>query len=278
MENERGRTMSAIQYEQFNGETMASETIKLMNEIKKKQPLLQFIPSKTNVSKIYVHDTSPPTTVYTTLDAFYNSEPNNRVGQIAYDGQQYIVTSRLIENGRYSHWSGSEHRSKKSKHIKNIIKEAVKFLLPIQFNEIWEESDTKFQRELSNRTQQIRNSIINKTRIDPTALFKEFVHMYATGYTPITQEFRDALTFTIEKQAEIEKYVDYKPTTYMVWVKGNSIQYSDKMTNEPATVDSIDKLPEDIRGKMFVLDVSEVNNFIEDVGMKTQEKQYWVIA
>jgi hypothetical protein len=50
------------------------------------------------------------------------------------------------------------------------------------------------------------------------------------------------------------------------------------MTNEPVAVDSIDKLPEEIRGKMFVLDVSEVNNFIEDVGMKTQEKQYWVIA
>jgi hypothetical protein len=268
--------MMGLKYEQFCNETMASETIKLMNEIRKKQPLLQFIPN--NRSKMYIHDTNPPTTVYTTLDAFYNSEPNNRVGQIAYDGQQYIVTSRLIENGRYSHWSGSEHRSKKSKHMKNVIKEAVKFLLPVQFNEIWEESDSKFQRELSNRTQQIRNSIINKTRIDPTALFKEFVHMYATGYTPITQEFRDALTFTLEKQAEIEKYVDYKPTTYMVWVKGNSIQYSDEMTNEPATVDSIDKLPEDIRGKMFVLDVSEVNNFIEDVGMKTQEKQYWVIS
>ena len=67
--------------------------------------------------------------------------------------------------------------------------------------------------------------------------------MYGQGYAPITKEFQETLTFVLDKQAEIEKYMDYKPTTYMVWVKGNSIEYSDKMTNEPATVDSMDKLP-----------------------------------
>jgi hypothetical protein len=269
--------MSTLYYEQFMGETIASETIKLMNEIKKKQPLLQFIPSKTNRSKIYVHDTNPATMVFTHLDVVHASAPENRVGLIGYDGQQYIVSSRLIENGRYSHWSGNEHRSKKSKHMRNIVREAVKFLLPIQFYEVWEDGLGRFERSLVAKTQQIRAAIVNKMRVDPTALFKEFVHMHAQGYVPITQEFKEALAFTAEKQAEIEKYVDYKPTTYMVWVKGNSIEYGVK-GSESVAVDSIDKVPEEIRGKMFVLDVSEVNSFIEDVGMKTQEKQYWVIA
>jgi hypothetical protein len=269
--------MSAIQYETFNGVVMASETIKLMNEIKKKQPLLQFIPSQSNRSKIYVHDTSPPTTVFTYLDVFHTTAPDNRVGQIGYDGQQYIVSSRLIENGRYSNWSGGEHRNKRSKHMKNMVREGVKHLLPIGFDEIWNESFGKFENNLRQKPQHLRATVGNKMRIDPTAVFKEFLHMYATGYAPITDEFRDALAFVMGKQAEIEKYADYKPTTYMVWIKGNSIQYGTKMDNA-TTVDSIDKLPEDIRGKMFVLDVSEVNNFIEDVGMKTQEKQYWVIA
>jgi hypothetical protein len=269
--------MMGLQYEQFNGETIASETIKLMNEIKKKQPLLQFMPSKTNRSKIYVHDTNPATLVYTHLDVVHASAPDNRVGLIGYDSQDYIVSSRLIENGRYSHWSGNEHRSKRSKHMKNIVREAVKSLLPIRFDEIWGESYDKFQRSLVNKTQQIRNSIVNKTRVDPTALFKEFVHMYATGYVPITQEFKEALAFVVDQQEEIAKYAEYKPTTYMVWIKGNSIEYGVK-GSEPVAVDSVDKIPEDIRGKMFVLDVSEVNSFIEDVGMKTQEKQYWVIA
>lgn len=266
-----------LQYETFMGATIASETIKLMNEIKKKQPLLQFIPSKTNRSKIYVHDTNPATEVFTHLDVVHASSPDNRVGLIGYDSQSYIVSSRLIENGRYSHWSGNEHRSKKSKHMKNIVREAIKFLLPIGFDEIWEDGIAKFDRSLVAKTQQIRSSIINKTRVDPTALFKEFVHMYATGYVPITQEFKEALAFVVDKQEEIAKYAEYKPTTYMVWVKGNSIEYGVK-GSEPVAVDSIDKIPEDIRGKMFVLDVSEVNSFIEDVGMKTQEKQYWVIA
>ena len=269
--------MMGIKYEQFGGETIASETVKLMNEIKKKQPLLQFAPSKTNRSKIYVHNEDPAISVYTHLDVFYNSEPNNRVGVIGWDSQSYIVSSRLIENGRYSHWSGNEHRSKKSKHMRNIVREAVKFLLPIGFDEVWQESNDKFHRELHNKPQHIRDSVSNKMRIAPNAIFKEFLHMYAQGYAPITQEFKEVLAFTLEKQADIEKYVSYKPTTYMVWVKSNGIQYGAKQ-DEAITVDSVDKLPEDIRGKMFVLDVSEVNNFIEDVGMKTQEKQYWVIA
>lgn len=267
-----------LQYEQFGGETIASETIKLMNEIKKKQPLLQFMPSKTNRSKIYVHDTNPSTMVFTHLDVVHVNSPDNRVGIIGYDGQQYIVSSRLIENGRYSHWSGNEHRSKKSKHMKNIVREAIKFLLPIGFNEVWNDSHDKFQRSLASKTSQIRNSIVNRTRIDPTALIKEFVHMYNTGYTPITQEFKEALNFIVSNREEIAKYAEYKPTTYMVWVKGNEVQYADDETETPIIVDSIDKVPEDIRGKMFVLDVSEPNNFIEDVGMKTQEKQYWVIT
>jgi len=269
--------MSAIQYETFNGVVMASEVLKLANEIKKKQPLLQFTPSQANRSKIYVHDTSPPTSVYTYLDVAHVGAPDNRVGQIGYDGQQYIVSSRLIENGRYSHWSGSEHRSKRSKHMKNIIKEAVKFLLPVGFDEVWNDSVNKFEQSLRNKTTQLRSSVNNKMRIDPTAIFKEFLHMYATGYTPITDEFKDALAFVVGKQAEIEKYADYKPTTYMVWVKGNTIQYGTKI-DDAVTVDSIDQVPEEVRGKMFVLDVSEPNNFIEDVGMKAREKLYWVIA
>lgn len=269
--------MSGIQYETFNGLVMASEVIKLMNEIKKKQPLLQFLPSQANRSKMYCYDTEPATVVYTYLDVVHASAPDNRVGQIGYDGQQYIVSSRLIENGRYSHWSGSEHRSKKSKHMKNIVKEGIKYLLPVGFDEVWNDSYNKFEHNLKQKPQHLRVTVTNKMRIDPNAIFKEFLHMYATGYTPITDEFRDALTFVMGKQAEIEKYGDYKPTTYMVWVKGNTIQYGTSIENA-VVVDSIDKVPEEIRGKMFVLDVSEVNNFIEDVGMKTQEKQYWVIA
>jgi hypothetical protein len=160
--------------------------------------------------------------------------------------------------------------------MKNIVREGVKFLLPVGFDEIWNESHDKFDSNLKNKQQHIRATVTNKMRIDPTAVFKEFLHMYATGYTPITNEFKDALAFVLGRQAEIEKYADYKPTTYMVWIKGNEVLYGVK-GDEPVAVDSLDKLPEDIRGKMFVLDVSDVNNFIEDVGMKTQEKQYWVI-
>lgn len=267
-----------IQYEQFSGETMASEVIKLMNEIKKKEPLLSFIPSKTNRSKIYVHDTNPATLVYTHLDVIHPSEPNHKVGSIGYDGQQYIVSSRLIENGRYSHWSGNEHRSKRSKHMRNIVREAIKCLLPIQFKEVWQESEGKFARELSARTQHYRAAVSNKLRIDPTAVFKEFLAMKERGYAPITKEFQDAIQYISEHQEDIGKYVDYKPTTYFIWVKPTEVQYSTNPKDEPTTIDSLDKLPEEVRGKMFVLDVSEKNNFIEDVGMKADTKQYWVVV
>lgn len=267
-----------LQYEQFGGETMASETIKLMNEIKKKEPLLQFMPSKTNRSKIYVHDTDPATLVYTYLDVVHPSEPNQKVGTIGYDGQQYIVSSRLIENGRYSHWSGNEHRSKRSKHMRNIVKEAIKSLLPIQFHEMWQESEGKFHRELGARTSHYRASVSNKLRIDPTAVFKEFLYMQERGYAPITQEFRDAIQYIADHKEEIGKYVDYKPTTYFVWVKPNEVQYSTNQKEEPKTIGSIDELPEEVRGKMFVLDVSDKDKFVEDVGMKADAKQYWVIV
>jgi hypothetical protein len=162
--------------------------------------------------------------------------------------------------------------------MKNIVKESLKSLLPVQYDEMWEETADKFERELESKPKSVYNSVNQKMRmIDTNAVYKEFIHMYAQGYAPITKEFQEALAFTLEKQAEIGKYVHYNPSTCMVWVKGNEIQYSDKKTDTPTVVDSIDKLPEDIRGKMFVLDVSDKATFIEDIGMKAKDKLYWVV-
>ena len=42
-------------------------------------------------------------------------------------------------------------------------------------------------------------------------------------------------------------------------------------------VNSTADLPEDLRGKLFVLDVTDKGQFIEDVGMKQETGIYWVL-
>jgi hypothetical protein len=84
-----------------------------------------------------------------------------------------------------------------------------------------------------------------------------------------------AIAYAVEHKEEVEKYYNYKPKKCMIWVRPNSVVYEiDKVLNQ---VNTTAELPEDLRGKLFVLDVTDKGQFIEDVGVKQDTGIYWVL-
>ena len=84
----------------------------------------------------------------------------------------------------------------------------------------------------------------------------------------------------MNNKANIDKYRNYKPPHYFVLVTNNLVQYKlmgDKQV-EPFTIQSKDELPDDIKGKMYVLDITEGKDFVEDIGLKQNDGAYWIIA
>jgi hypothetical protein len=250
-----------------------SEMLDLLNAVKKKTPELTVVGGGRQLGD-YVNGKLVYT--YCELELAYVNMPNEVVGSIGYDGEVYTIYSRLIENARFSRWSGRDYHTKKSKHMNNIVKEAPKYLLPTQFKEVVDESSNNFYRFIQEiRTKAVygMRSTLNNTT---DSLRDELFHMVEQGYKPKNACFASAMAYVVESREEYERNENYDPAKAFVWIKSDSVAYKiDK--GEVLSVATTNDLPEEIRGKLFVLMVTDHNTFIDEVGMKAGDNKFWVI-
>jgi hypothetical protein len=264
-------------YKEFLGVKVIQQALDLMDEIKKKNPMLQFT---IGGNRLYVTDVvdgvSARCEIKTSLLVHDVNDPEKSIGQIGYDtDEKYWVRSRLIQNEKYGRWNTSQHQSKFSKHMKNIVKESVKSLKPLSYEEVREENEGHVLRAIDQRSRQVIQQCNAYMKMDFSKVFPELLHMHNIGYTPKGTDFAQAITYAVENKEELEKYYDYKPKKCMIWVRPNSVVW--EIDNTTCTVPSVNDLPEDLRGKLFVLDVTDKNTFVEDVGIKQETGIYWVL-
>ena len=91
--------------------------------------------------------------------------------------------------------------------------------------------------------------------------------------------------YALANKEKIDKYLNYNPDFYFVLVKDDKVEYCLRQNQagqtlfpNPTTVASKDELPDDIKGKLFVLDITDKRDFVEDIGLKENGGAYWVIA
>lgn len=264
-----------INYKEYQGEKVILEALILMDELKKKNPMLQFVPGS---NRMYIAD--PEGTgrleLKTSLNVLDVSDPDKNIGAIGFDSDdKYFVRSRLIRNEKYGRWNTSQHQSKSSKHMKNIIKEAVKYLKPLSYEEVKEEHSGRIDRAINDMQGSTQRKAYPHMKMEFTDIFPELLHMHNIGYIPSSPKLAQSITWAVANKEELEKYYNYAPKKCMIWVRANSVVYEiDKVVTQ---VNSTAELPEDLRGKLFVLDVTDKGQFVEDVGMKQDTGIYWVL-
>jgi citrate lyase gamma subunit len=204
------------------------------------------------------------------------NDPDKLIGNIGFDSDgKYFVRSRLIQNEKYGQWNTSQHQSKFSKHMKNIVKEAMKALKPISYDEVKVENEGAVNRAIDQRSRQVVAKSNACMKMDFVDVFPELLHMYNTGYIPSNPKFAEAIKYSVENKEELEKYYRYNPKKVMIWVRPNSVTYQEG--EQITQVNSVAELPEELRGKLFVLDVTDNGQFVEDVGLKQDTGIYWVL-
>jgi hypothetical protein len=265
-----------IEFKEYLGDKVILQTMELMDAIKIKNPMLSFTVGS---NRLYMDDpegANGRVEVKTSLHVHDVSDPEKVIGGIGFDSDdKYFVRSRLIRNEKFGRWNTHQHQSKSSKHMKNIVKEAVKTLKPISYEEVFAEHEGSVLRAIDQRSRQVIQKCSAYMKMDFNKVFPELLHMHNIGYTPKGTEFAQAITYAVENKEELEKYYNYKPKKCMIWVRPNSVVYEiDKVVNQ---VNTTAELPEELRGKLFVLDVTDKNTFIEDVGMKQDTGIYWVL-
>jgi hypothetical protein len=219
--------------------------------------------------------------VYNALGITFPDMTDFRSGEIRIDIVDseivYCVKSNDIQNEKFSTHSDGYH-IRQSKDIIKAVKLAMKFLTPLDFDDVNDRCKNNLQSGINNLREPAREKLYQNMSIDRTAIAQEVSHMIACGYVPSTPAFKNALDTWVSEGAELKRMQDYKPRACFVWVKPNSLLYKFTEDREATECTSMDDVPELIRNKLAVLQIASNGDAIADVGVRVSAITYWVFA
>ena len=274
-----------IETVKFNGVDAVAGLVDLANAISKVMPDISFKQQNMNtwgvVKELY------PNGVCDGFYAFHSTDLNNHIGIIEianyYNNTEthrakYGITSINIDDGRNTY--GGEGAFKYSVHSKNIVRVAKKAFKPFTFDQIAERAKKKFTNEVDSLGNSMRWELRQKTCDGFEHLIDDWENLYHMGYEPKNAKFKQMMEYVMANKAKIDKYHNYDPNHYFVLVKDSEVQYrlNTAKGELPLVVPNKDALPDDIKGKLFVLDITDKQSFVEDIGLKENDGAYWIIA
>ena len=259
--------------------------IDLSNAISKVIPDISFKPNNINTWGSVKEE--HPNGVCDSLFAYHSTDLNNHIGIIEvsnyYNNNEthkpkYGITSINIEDGRHTY--GGEGYFKYSIHSKNIVRVAKKAFKPFTFDQIADRARRKFNQEITSIDSRATWNLRNNTCSDIDVFQEDLMELFYLGHKFKNPKVENMVAYLAKNQEEIKKYVNYNPDHYFVLVKDNEVQYRLNSTKgeQPFKVPSKDALPDDIKGKLFVLDITDKQQFVEDIGLKENDGAYWIIA
>lgn len=266
------------QYQPFvNAKWVDAKLIAIANDIQTAIPEVQF--KQGEIYTYNIPESCKPDGVTQSLDIYFEDDPNNRIGVVGVDryNDKYFITNRNIDDGRRQ-YSRGEGETKQSKHAKNIVKIAKETLKPLNILQVMEGCKREFEQNINSIRTKWSWEVNRRTNDAFKVAYEDMIHLKSINYEPRTQKFADAMNYLYANRANIDKYSNYDPHYHFVWVKPNCVEYISKGENESKRVESLNDLPEQIRGKMFVLDISDEKQFVEDVGRKENKTAYWVMS
>lgn len=196
------------------------------------------------------------------------------------DGDSYGVDAPGITNERYAAHN-RKHHMKKSKDFKKAMKVAMQHIKPHGFSTLRNEYEHEVVQNISAKIQSpALNTLRNAFQVGLGDMFDELRHMIRTGYTPTTVKMQEAMALVEAEGDELERYRRYNPRKAFVWLNTDKALYSfDGDEQSTALVaNTMDELPEDIRNKLSVLQISPAGSTIIDVGLKIDDTKYWVFV
>jgi len=274
-----------IQTVKFDGKDTVEFLSNIMNDITKVMPDISFKPHNINTWGVVKEEY--PNGVCDSVFAFHSSDLNNHIGILEvsnyYNNSEthkpkYGITSINIADGRHTY--GGEGAYKYSIHSKNIVRVAKKAFKPFTFDQIADRARRKFSQEIDSIGSRATWELRNNTCHDIDIFQDDLLELHYLGIKFKNPKIAKMAQYVADNQEDIKKYLNYDPDHYFVLVKDNEVQYRLNSTKgeQPFKVPSKDALPDDIKGKLFVLDITDKQEFVEDIGLKENDGAYWIIA
>lgn len=257
----------------------------IMNDITKVMPDISFKPNNMNTWR--VEKEQYPDGVCDSVFAFHSSDLNNHIGVLEVSNYynntetnkpKYGITSINIQDGRHTY--GGEGAYKYSIHSKNIVRVAKKVFKPFTFDQIADRARRKFRQEVDSIGSRMGWELRNNTCGDIDIFQRDLMELFHQGHSFKNPKVEKMVAYLVQNQEKLTKYLNYDPDHYFVLVKDNEVQYrlNSLKGESPRIVPNKDALPDEIKGKLFVLDITDKQSFVEDVGLKENDGAYWIIA
>ena len=274
-----------IQTVKINGIDTVEFLSNIMNDVAKVLPSISFKPHNINTWGVIKEEF--PDGVCDSVFAFHSSDLNNHIGILEvsnyYNNSEthkpkYGITSINIDDGRHTY--GGEGAYKYSIHSKNIVRVAKKAFKPFTFDQIADRARRNFRQEVDSIGSRATWELRNNTCHDIDIFQDDLLELHYLGIKFKNPKIAKMAQYVADNQEDIKKYLNYDPDHYFVLVKDNEVQYRLNTTKgeQPFKVPSKDALPDDIKGKLFVLDITDKQQFVEDIGLKENDGAYWIIA
>jgi hypothetical protein len=274
-----------IQTVKINGIDTVEFLSNIMNDVAKVLPSISFKPHNINTWGVIKEEF--PNGVCDSVFAFHSSDLNNHIGILEVSNYynnsdshkpKYGITSINIDDGRHTY--GGEGAYKYSIHSKNIVRVAKKAFKPFTFDQIADRARRNFRQEVDSIGSRATWELRNNTCHDIDIFQDDLLELHYLGIKFKNPKIAKMAQYVADNQEDIKKYLNYDPDHYFVLVKDNEVQYRLNTTKgeQPFKVPSKDALPDEIKGKLFVLDITDKQQFVEDIGLKENDGAYWIIA
>ena len=222
--------------------------------------------------------------IYYTLGITFPDTVDFRSGEIHIEANDnskleftYCVKADDIENEKFASHSEGYH-IRQSKDMVKAVKLAMRYLTTLDYMDVHNKCMGNLHSGISHLREPARDKVHQKMSIERSVIAQEVAHMIASGYTPSTEAFKNALDMWVKEGAELKRMQDYKPRACFVWVKPNSLSYKFTDDREATECTSMDDVPEMIRNKLSVLQIASNGDAIADVGVRVSAITYWVFA
>jgi len=230
----------------------------------------------------------------------YRDGDEYAMGRIGYDNitartsdkHMYTVRSRVINNERYSD-TGMGYYTKGSQNLDKAVTTAIKYLRvfsPVEIAEISKESFANAYSKDIHAAGRMVQTYLQSARWDMSeSLLTELTHLVQTaGYVPRNINVAKIVNEYIEAIKNHEEQSKRKLNAYFVRVHQehgetmvttvNYIDMHGSNKGKPREIVSVraNDIPHDIAGKVAVLDMVDIDQYIVGVGRRVSDTLYWL--
>ena len=230
----------------------------------------------------------------------YRDGDEYAMGRIGYDNitartsdkHMYTVRSRVINNERYSD-TGMGYYTKGTQNLDKAVTTATKYLRvfsPVEIDEISKESFAiAYSKDIRAAARTVQTCLQCARLYMSESLLTELTHLVQNeGYVPRNINVATAINQYIEATKNHEEQSKRKLSAYFVRVHQehgetmvttvNYIDMHGDNKGKPREIVSVraNDLPHDIAGKVAVLNMVDIDQYIVGVGRRVSDTMYWL--